>query len=63
MGDKVFSSPVEASWDQGTHNCREKWTSDVGSTSGYAWSQIDKKQIHFCHQKSPDHGQTETEPI
>ena len=61
--DKVFSSPIEVSWDQGTHNCQEKWTMDVGNTSGSVWSQIDKKQIHFCHQKNHDRGQTEIEAI
>ncbi|MXQ96044.1 hypothetical protein E5288_WYG011470 [Bos mutus] len=38
--DEVFSSPIEASWDQGTHKCQEKWTVDVGNISGSFWSQI-----------------------
>ena len=61
--DEVFSSPIEASWDQGTHKCQEKRTVDVGNISGSVWSQIGKKKIHFCHQKNHDHGQTEIEAI
>lgn len=59
----MFSSPIEVSWDQGTQNCQEKWTMDAGNTSGSVWSQIDKKQILFCHQKNHDRGQTEIEAI